>query len=467
MGLHKRTELGPLLEAGKQGKRKQVYLFFGERYLCRQAAVQLEDNFLAQGGGSIHALDGAVEDSSKLLARLLSLTLLPGLQLYRVVDTNLFHSREVGKQIWDKACTAMHKDKSQAASRHLINLLKLGSVNSGSQTVFSDISVDQWSKLFGFAHPGQDLVWADKLVGGAQSRTAPAKDPLDKLMAAIKGGLPGNNLLLLMAEHVDKRKKLFTHIKKYGEIIDCSVAEGSSRAAVQQQKDVIREMVNTTLRKMNKSIEPRALEMLFERVGFHPVGAVLEIEKLALFVDERQRITIEDLEQMVGRIREDAIFELTEALGNNNSSRTMIVFDHLLSDGVHGLAIIASLRNYLRRLLIFRSLQKRPQPPWSANLSSSDFQKIYLPALKETEAWPDLLKGHPYALYMGFSKASQFAQEKLKQSLSLLLEAEFKLKGSPVPGRIVLEELLMSLLKLLRPTKTKTQNLSAPYLKTV
>ena len=474
MGLSKRTEIGTLLDKITAGERCQVYLCYGERYLCRKAAEQLEERLL-EGGGAVHTLDGSVEDTNKLLSRLKSMTLLPGLQVYRVTDTTLFHSREVGGQLWEKASKAREKDKSRAALRYLLSLLRLGSVNLKGSSVFSDIGSDQWPKVFGFPHPGGKLDWADELVSGVERGPTTAKDPLEKLIAAVGEGLPPHNLLLLIAEHVDKRKKLFTTIKKRGEIIDCSVAEGSSRAALQQQKEVIREMVQTALAQMNKTIEPKALDMLFERVGFHPVGAVLEIEKVALYVGEHQKITRNDVDQMVGRTREDAIFELTEALGDSNPAQVMTVLDHLLSDAVHPLAIVASLRNYLRRLLIFNSLQSRKEPLW-APMSSNDFQNNYLPALKETGAWSDLLKGHPYALYVGFNKATQHSPSNLKKSLALLLEAEFKLKGSPVPYRIVLEELLFSLVKLQRPSALLqsserhsshcSENLNKPHLKT-
>lgn len=466
MGLYKRNQIPELLEKIEKKTPCQVYLCFGERYLCRQAAAQLEEKLLA-GGGSVHSIDGTAEDGTRLLSRLLSLTILPGRQVYRVADTTLFHSREVGEQIWDKACKAMEGGKKEAAGRYLSTLLRIGSVTSQSNTPFTDISGAQWPKLFGFPQPEKDLRWADELIGPQRTDSPTARDPVDKLMAAIEQGLPPHNLLLLMAEHVDKRKKLFTHIKKFGEIIDCSVAEGSSRAAVQQQKEVIREMVTATLAKMNKTIEPQALELLFERVGFHPVGAVLEIEKLALYADERQKITRSDLEQMVGRTREDAIFELTEALGNDNPGRLMTVLDHLLDDGIHPLAIIASLRNHLRRMLIFKALQERKTPTWSPRLTSGDFQKMYLPALKETGLWPDLLKAHPYALYVGFNKASKLSEGNLKKGLFLLLEAEFKLKGSPVPGRIVIEELLFSLTMLYLAPAAQQRMLDGHDLKTV
>ena len=94
-------------------------------------------------------------------------------------------------------------------------------------------------------------------------------------------------------------------------------------------------------------------------------------------------------------------------------------------------------------------LQTLETPRWSP-MSSNDFQNSYLPALKETGTWPDLLKGHPYALYQGFRKAAPQAPATLKKSLALLLEAEFKIKSSPVPDRIILEELLLSLATLQR-----------------
>ncbi len=166
MGLHKRKEIGALLEKITQGERRQVYLCFGERYLCRQAAEQLEQSLLA-GGGTVHKLDGATEDPSRLLSRLRSLTLLPGLQIHRVTDTTLFHSKEVGEQLWQKACKARDDDKSRATLRYLVALLRLGSVDPQSSAPFTDISADQWPKLFGFAHPGEDLGWADELLSGA------------------------------------------------------------------------------------------------------------------------------------------------------------------------------------------------------------------------------------------------------------------------------------------------------------
>jgi len=449
MALHKRTAIAPLLEDIREGRHKQIYLCFGERFLCQQAGNTIEQEFLKSASTTIHSVDGSTEDNSKIVSRALSYSLLPGIQLIRVVDSRLFLSRAVGSTIWDKAVKAHQNNKTAPALRHLTNLLSLGSVKAEGDRLFSEIAADQWQKLFGFPHPDQDLSWADSLIReNPQASSKAGDDAGEKLIDAIQSGIPPTNILLISAENVDKRKKLFTSIKKLGEIIDCSIAEGASRAALNEQKDVVREMALQTLTEQGKTIEPKALEMLFDRIGFHPVAVVMETEKLAMFVDERERITSDDLDQMVGRTREDAIFELTEAFGRRDMAKTLITLNHLLEDGVHELAVIASLRNYLRRMLIFRALQQQPSPLWHQRMSAGDFQNNYLPALKETGVWPKLLKGHPYALFMGFNKAAEFSIPVLKHSLTLLLEAEFRLKSSPLPRNIVLEELLISLIRL-------------------
>jgi DNA polymerase-3 subunit delta len=79
-------------------------------------------------------------------------------------------------------------------------------------------------------------------------------------------------------------------------------------------------------------------------------------------------------------------------------------------------------------------------------MSAGTFQKEYLPALKKRDEWMDMLKGHPYALFMSFSKAQDFSCAVLKSWLGLLLQAEFRLKGSPLSPDLVLEELFLTML---------------------
>ncbi len=444
MALLKRNELAGWLAKGEENPGLRVYLFFGERYLCREAEDIVQQALLESGGGVVHSIDGDQEDQGRTLGQIMSFSLLPGRQIYRVTDSRLFHSTAVAEKIWDKAVQAHAEGRSGPALAQLQSLIKLAALDQGE--TFSSLGPDQWQHLFGFARPDDDLAWADTLLAGAGGAVgAGGAGLVDRYLAAFEKGLPGQNYLFLSAENVDKRKQLFTYIKKNGLIIDCSVDTGASRVAQEGQKEVVREMALKTLTQFQKKIEPRAMEMLFERVGFHPVAVVMELTKVALFVDDRPLITSADLEAMVGRTREDALFELTEAFGGRKVAATLVILGRLVENGIHVLAILATLRNYIRKMLLFRSLQLQASPVWQRGMSAKQFQESYLPSLKENGEWGELLKGHPYALYMSFKKAEEFSCPQLKEWMGLLLAADFRLKGSPLPPTLIMEELFLAM----------------------
>lgn len=449
MALIKRTELPELLKDATSLSSCPIFLLFGERYLCQDAADLLQHALLA-GGGAVHPIDGDQEDGGQTLAKLMSYSLLPGRQVYRVTDSRIFLSRTVAATIWDKAIQQQESGKGGSAMRHIISLARLGSLAVDSLTAFSELSAANWEKQLGFAKPNGDLAWADNLlreaVGTGRLGKGGATDLSERYIEVFSTGLPPQNCLILTTETVDKRQRLFTFIKKSGIVIDCSVAAGASSQAQQEQKDVLKELLYRTVSGFGKKIEPRAIEMFFDRVGFHPVAVVTETEKLCLYVDDRPTISCDDLEAMVGRSREDALFELTDAFGSRQAARTLAILSRLQESGTHGLAILAAMRNYLRKMLVFRALQMQPAPAWHKGMNAKQFQASYLPALKEKGQWDSLLGGHPYALYMSFVRAGDFSCNQLKKYLTLLLEAEFRLKGSPLPQHIVLEDLFLTML---------------------
>lgn len=448
MTLIKRSELQTALQEGSPLLAAQVFLFFGERFLCKESADLVQQKLLAMGPGAVQVIDGDREDASRTLSRLMSYSLLPGSQIFRVTDSRIFHSKTVVEEIWGKAVQAFQGGNSGPARNHLLAMVQAVGLAIEGPTPLSEISAPEWQKIFAFARPNDNLQWADQLLGEAQGKSQTASAHLaDRYIETFEKGIPPKNILLLTAETVDKRQKLFTYLKKKGAVVDCSVTSGSGAAAQTEQKGILREMMQKTLTELHKKIEPRAVELFFERVGFHPVAVVVETEKLVHAIGDRPTITAHDVEEMVSRNREDALYELTDAIGKRQADRALTILSHLLEQGIHELAILATLRNYLKKQLLFRSFQMRDFPAWRSAMSARDFQDTYLPALKADGEWGELLQGHPYALYMSFTKASEYSCSGLKRWMAMLLEAEFRLKGSPLPPRLVIEELLLAMLK--------------------
>jgi DNA polymerase-3 subunit delta len=449
MALITRAELTKELKtiAAEDGPR--VFLFFGERFLCRKAVDELLEVFTEKNNATVYAIDGDQEDGSLTLAKLMSYSLLPGLQIYRINDTKLFHSKNISLAVWNKVRQAYEANHQQQSVRHLADLYNLAAIDRNDRQPPAEMTAEQWLQLFGLEKP-QDLQWTNELFEILQKEDVSPQqsgDLAEKYIQSLEKGLPKNNILILSAESLDKRKKLFSYIKKNGVIVDCSVADGAGAAAQRVQKSILQEMVQETLQKFGKTMEQGAIDLFFERVGFHPVAAVIETEKLALYCDERKQITLKDLNEMVGRSREDALFELTDSFGKRQLGQTLSTLAHLLENGVHGLAILATMRNYIRKLLIFKSMQLHPSPAYHRGMNAKSFQENYLPQLKEQSDWQEMLKGHPYALYMSFTKAAEFKVTTLKSWLEEILFAEFRLKGSGFSDQLVLEQLIITLLK--------------------
>ena len=429
----------------------QVYLLVGERYLCRTAAEQLERALVATGGG-VHLIDGDQEDINATIARLRSYSLLPGRQVYRVTDTRLFHSRQVAKGIWERAGKAHADGRTEQAGRALRALLQAGGLDAAVPGAdLAALDSGEWQRCFGFARPDADLTWTrDYLAGGANggevAAPAASADPADALAAALAAGLPRQNVLLLLAEEADRRKRLFKLLKDEQVVIDLSVDTGAGAKAQKEQRAVLQELVRATLAEQGKTLAPNLAELLFERVGFHPMALVMELRKVMLSIGERRQITREDLDALVGRTRQEALFELTAAIGRRDLEQALAIGDRLQENGIHPLAVVATLRQHVRGLLLCRALLEQPGLQFSPAMSAAAFQQHCLPLLKGRAPWQKEMAGHPYALYMQFKAAAASSLTLLTRWLHLLLEAEFRLKGSPVAAPLLLQHLLLRLL---------------------
>jgi DNA polymerase-3 subunit delta len=273
-----------------------------------------------------------------------------------------------------------------------------------------------------------------------------AADPGDILIGLLIKGLPPANMLLLLASEVDKRKKLFKYLKEHEVIIDCSVATGSGAKARGEQEAVLRSLAAATLKEQGKTLAPELMPILLDRVGFHPVALVNELRKLMLAAGKNTAISRDDLDELLGRTRQDALYELNGSIAEGNLAEALVQLQRLLDNGIHPLAIMASLRNFVRTALLFRALMDGCSTPFHPTMSFNSFQQQYLPQLQAGETWKKEFSAHPYALYNQFKDAAQGSLAQYSTWMELLLAAEFRLKGSPAHAELVLHRLLCSML---------------------
>lgn len=446
MPTYHRSDLARLLATIDKGDFHPIYLVFGERYLCLQAVESIIRHLLPseQERAALRKIDGESEDVARTIAHLQTYSLFAGRQVVRVQDSKIFFSKIVAKQLWDKAGKEAAEGRSGKAAALLGNMLHAADLASDEQLV--SLSPAQWKKLFGFERPA-DISWCSGLAI-PEHRTGPTVSGDAHMLAALEKGFPLGNILVLSAEAVDKRKKLFKKIEEIGAVLDLTVESGVTAAARKSQDEVVRELIVSTLASFGKKAAPGVVDALLERVGFHPVAAVREAEKLALYADDRPMIGHDDIKELIGQTREEAIFQLNDAVASADLGRALELATRLRDSGLHPLALIATLRNLLRKLLFVRALQQKETPRYPPGLSYALFQKGYLTELKQTPLGASsLLEGHPFVLYKTFQQAGNFDIAALQNGLALLLEAEFQLKGSALPPEVILDRFLLTFLE--------------------
>ena len=447
MAVYQRSDLPKLLTAIKQGKPCAVYLVIGDSYLCLQVAEQLAEALIPDQktrGQNVNLIDGDQEDPLNTLSLLKTYSLFAGRQIFRVSGSKLFDSKEVAKTIWDKAKASYGKGDVHQAAAQLGRLAVIGGVEVAE---LAGLAEDEWQTAFACAKG--DTTWFPEVLaatgGSVKAPKASSNDPAEQYLNVIEAGLPEDNILILLVETADKRKKLYKGFQKFGAVIDLAVAEGSSKAARTEQDALLTDLVRQTLADFGKTMEARAVPVLLERVGFHPVAVVRETEKLALYAGDAVQITLADLMAVVGRTREEALFELTEAFADQDLSQTLLLAGRLYENGVHPLIMVAGLRNQLRKLMLVASFRQGGSPAYVEGMTPAVFEKGYLPALKTAreEALKQLTGNkpvHPYALYMMFKKAGKYTVGQLGEIMAALLQVEFKLKSSALPPLLVLEQ---------------------------
>lgn len=450
-----------MLKAIEQGKICQVYLVFGDRFLCRQVVDQLLEALIPDQQArsqNVRNIDGDQEDQLDTLNNLKSYSLFGGRQVFRVNDSRLFHSKSVAKSIWQKAKKAGEAKDVRLAGIYLKQLAEAGGLPVDE---LADLSAAKWKSIFSFARPQETMAWLDSALAsieqaGGGAAAAAGSDNADLYMHAIEAGIPDGNILILQADTVDKRKRFYKFLLKNGIVADLSVDTGSSKMARNDQEAVLKELIAKTLESFHKTIESRAIPALLERVGFHPVAVVRETEKLALYVGESPTISLQDLEAIVGRTREDALYELTEAFADRNLDKALLVSARLFESGVHPLVLVSGLRNMIKKLMLVRSFRESAPPVFVEGMTFAVFQKGYLPELKEVkDEWLNQLPTHPYALFMLFEKAKSHALSDLFAGLAGILQAEHLLKSSSLPAALIFENfLLQSMAKASGPQRT-------------
>ena len=210
-------------------------------------------------------------------------------------------------------------------------------------------------------------------------------DDLVRFKHFIEKGIPEDHFLVLTSETADRRKGIFSIFKERGLAIDCTVPKGDRKADQGEKTALLRFTMDEILVKSGKNIDGNAFQRLTEMTGFEPATFADDLERLVAFIGDRKVITLSDVESIVKRTKQDALFELNNAVSDKKLEASIFYFNSLTKSGFHPLQLHAALTNHFRKLFVVKNfiLGEREK----GNVCWRKGNRNYNLFMKETMPW--------------------------------------------------------------------------------
>ena len=447
------VSLDTVLAELKRGKTFPCYLLCGdEEFRLRNALEKITQRLIPDAQDrelNLFVTDGEHEDVDSLCESLITPPLLPGRKVVVVRDTRLFQSKNVLMPLIGRIRERLDQEPDRAAADFMqflrITGLQFDDLRDGGWRKIDD---ETWKRIVPDDDGQGRETWLPKAVeicvsrGATQAKERP--EETDRLERTLTGGMPEGNHLILTAETVDRRKKLFKTVSAVGRVLSFSKVKGEVR-----QQRAVQEMAAEILAKRGKRLSSGAWSALGQKTGFSLRESLSAIEKLITYAGEKTQIEAADVEAVVGRTREDTVFELNGALVGRNLTLALRTLHELLDQGLHPLMIMTMITKEIRFLFQAKLLIASGRlGSFSPELDYGRFQKAVYPAVRKLAGDGEdsiaLASQHPFVVYQALKNAGRFTRAELAGYLELLVRTDLALKTTGKDPRLLLERFLIA-----------------------
>lgn len=234
------------------------------------------------------------------------------------------------------------------------------------------------------------------------------------LLNYLKEPLPSTCLVFNTGDPVDKRKRIYKAIAKYGRALEFTrLSRGELARWLYQRAG-----------KADKRFAAGAGEALLDAAGPSLQNLMVELEKLFNYTAGRQVISLEDVRQLCPQQLEENIFAVVDAMGARKFGEAMSGIKDMLAAKEPPLRILTMISRHFRLLLQANDLLERGGLPRDI---------------------PSVLNVHPYVAQKMTSQCKNFKSSTLAGAIIALAEIDIALKTGRQEFLPALEVFLLKL----------------------
>lgn len=213
-------------------------------------------------------------------------------------------------------------------------------------------------------------------------------------------------------ETIDSRKKIVIHLKKVGNVKEFN----NTVNLTDKIKDFFKPY----------KIDLKTINHFIERVGDDLDIIYQESEKIKIYKDKDEVITIQDIDDLTTKNINTDIFYLIDNILNNNKDVVLECYQEMLKKGEEPIKILIMIANQYRLILQVKEL----------------FKKGY----KEYDI-ADILEQKPYTIKKALERNNKYQKEELLSYLHELADLDANIKSGLIDKNIGFELFLLNIKK--------------------
>lgn len=239
------------------------------------------------------------------------------------------------------------------------------------------------------------------------------RDADEDVLIRYLGNPSPSTVMIFTADDLDKRKKSTKALLDACTVVDFSPLKDSEAKA----------WAKSYLKTLKAAVDDPVLSEIVTLVGTDVQTLANELDKLASAALDTGRITMELVDQLIGRTRELSNFELGDHLLANNRKRALETLHRLLDDGAEPVMLIGLIAGNYHRLALGKHLLTRGgREEVFRNVSMPPFKRdSYISTLQRSDA------------------------RKIARGIQLTAAADLAIKTSQATPRLQLEMLVCEL----------------------
>jgi len=253
--------------------------------------------------------------------------------------------------------------------------------------------------------------------------------------------------LLISAGKVDKRKVFYKTLDKLGSVEILAGWSAEDRDWASQAEAWGRK----ALRERGKEISEEALAELISRVGPNARQLDNEVEKLALYVGDRQAIEMDDVAAICTRNKTARAFALGDALGDRDLPRLLSRLDEelwevKLDPHKSEIGLLYGLIGKVRAMILLKEMLREGwvKPESDYNRFKAQLERVPADQFPEDKRFNPLAI-NPYVLFRALPQVKRYSQPELVRAMDLLLQCNRRLVSSGLDESLVLQQTLVQI----------------------